>query len=52
LLKTRDWEDKEGVKRYMTEVVCENLTMLGSKRDGGSAGTSNAETQVDDDLPF
>jgi single-strand DNA-binding protein len=28
-LTTRSWEDKEGVKRYTTEVVCNELLMLG-----------------------
>lgn len=30
-LTNRSWEDKEGQKRYMTEVVCSELVMLGSK---------------------
>ncbi|WP_346881850.1 single-stranded DNA-binding protein [uncultured Algibacter sp.] len=28
-LTTRSWEDKDGIKRYMTEVVCSELLMLG-----------------------
>ena len=28
-LTTRSWEDKDGVKRYSTEVVCNELLMLG-----------------------
>jgi len=27
-LTTRSWEDKEGIKRYTTEVVCQELLML------------------------
>ncbi len=30
-LTTRSWDDKEGNKRYITEVVCNELVMLGSK---------------------
>ena len=30
-LTTRTWEDKDGMKRYTTEVVCNELLMLGSK---------------------
>jgi len=30
-LTTRSWEDKDGVKRYTTEVVCNELLMLGNK---------------------
>jgi single-strand DNA-binding protein len=35
-LQTRSWEDKEGQKRYTTEVVCEDLILLSSR--GGDAG--------------
>jgi len=28
-LTTRSWEDKEGQKRYITEVVCSELLLLG-----------------------
>lgn len=30
-LTNRSWEDKEGNKRYTTEVVCNELLMLGNK---------------------
>ncbi len=30
-LTTRSYDDKEGNKRYMTEVVCNELLMLGNK---------------------
>lgn len=30
-LTTRSWEDKDGIKRYTTEVVCNELLMLGAK---------------------
>ncbi len=30
-LTSRSWDDKEGNKRYITEVVCNELVMLGSK---------------------
>lgn len=32
-LRTRSFEDKEGVKKYTTEIVAENFTMLGRKTD-------------------
>lgn len=32
-LRTRNFEDKEGIKRYTTEVVAENFTLLGRKND-------------------
>jgi single-strand DNA-binding protein len=37
-LRTRSWE-KEGVTRYTTEIVADNMTMLGSR--GGSSGSSS-----------
>ena len=33
-LKTRKWTDKEGVERYTTEIVAENMQMLGGRDDG------------------
>ena len=51
-LQTRSWEDKDKVKRYTTEILCDNFTMLGRKGEDG--GTSSAQKDVDqeDDLPF
>ena len=64
-LRSRSYEDKEGNKRYITEIVADNFTMLGRKSDepnNTSAYTNPAkETQEkpinytnapDDDLPF
>jgi single-strand DNA-binding protein len=50
-LQTRSWEDKDNVKRYTTEVLCDNFTMLGRKGEDGNTGTSSKEVD-DDDLPF
>ena len=36
-LKTRKWTDKEGQDRYTTEIIAQEMTMLGS-REGGSGG--------------
>lgn len=38
-LQTRDWEGQDGVKRYRTEIVAENLIMLDNK-GGSGAGSS------------
>ncbi len=32
-LRTRSWEDKEGNKKFATEVVCDNLIMLEKRGD-------------------
>jgi len=38
-LSTRSWDDKEtGQKKYMTEVVANDLVLLGGKGDGGGGG--------------
>jgi len=66
-LRTRSWE-KEGVTRYTTEIVGDNMTMLSTRRTtntgGGNAGnmerpsapayTGNNEVPANatDDLPF
>ena len=36
-MQTRNYEDKEGQKRYITEVVCDELILLGSGRDSGTS---------------
>jgi single-strand DNA-binding protein len=36
-LQTRSWDDKEGQKRYTTEVVCEELILLSSRGDQAAA---------------
>ena len=41
-LRTRSWE-KEGVTRYTTEIVGDNMTMLGTKPSGGNAEYSPAD---------
>jgi single-strand DNA-binding protein len=51
-LQTRSWEDKDNVKRYTTEVLCDNFTMLGRKGEGGSAAPSQKDSDQEDDLPF
>ena len=38
-LQTRSYEDKDGQKRYITEVVADDLILLGGKGDSGG-GTS------------
>lgn len=67
-IQTRDWEDKEGVKRYTTEIKALQLVMLGSgsgnsvphpAEDSGSAQKKAKTAEIDDtfddlddDLPF
>jgi single-strand DNA-binding protein len=37
-LKTRKWTDKDGVEKYTTEIVAEQMQMLGSREGGGGMG--------------
>ena len=43
-LRTRSWE-KDGVTRYTTEIVGDQMTMLSSKSGGGNSGYEGAPTQ-------
>ena len=43
-LRTRSFEDKEGVKKYTTEIVAENFTMLGRKTDFDTDPKGNIKT--------
>ena len=38
-IKTRKWQNKEGVDQFTTEVVADNMQLLGG-RDGGDGGSS------------
>jgi len=63
-LQTRTWEDKDGIKRYTTEVIANIMTMLDTKAESGRAATplppaevdapppTDAEVKEEDDLPF
>lgn len=35
-LKTRKWTDKDGIERYTTEIVGEQMQLLGGREDGAS----------------
>ena len=61
-IQTRDWEDKDGIKRYTTEIVANQMLMLGS-RDSGEPARSQGGMgggfqgapgpgPADDDIPF
>ena len=52
----RSYDDKDGNKRYITEIVGSNMTMLGRKSSGAAPSTPTQESDgtpaEDDDLPF
>lgn len=63
-IRTRSYDDKDGVKKYVTEIIVEQFRMLDKRTDAAtdtgsypSANTTVSEsapatTPVEDDLPF
>jgi single-strand DNA-binding protein len=66
-LQTRQWDDKDGNKRYTTEIKADRITLLGGGGGGGRgasmerggaamshAGSDEPPTEpiTDDDIPF
>ena len=59
-LHTREWEDKNQIKRRTTEISCDNFTMLGKRSDNtgsdrvapDAAPNPKSDSSSDDDLPF
>ena len=39
-LQTREWQDKDGQKRYTTEIVANQVVFLGGRGEGGGGGGS------------
>ncbi|MBD3216799.1 MAG: single-stranded DNA-binding protein [candidate division Zixibacteria bacterium] len=50
-IQTRSYEDKNGVKKYMTEIVGQRMQFLGSRGDTSSDYTPPPPPK-DDDAPF
>ena len=53
-LQTRDWDDQNGQKRYVTEVVAENIQLLDSRGEGGgmsSGGGGGGSQSYSDNSP-
>ncbi|MBN1186359.1 MAG: single-stranded DNA-binding protein [Bacteroidales bacterium] len=64
-IRTRSWDDKDGNKRYITEIIADNMQMLGRRGDDASESTPASDSQPSssfddvaadtsgaDDLPF
>ena len=60
-LQTRSWEDREGNKRYITEVVADNFTVLANRNHPEDSNNHeqdplssilNNDTEPLGDLPF
>ena len=62
-LQTRKWEDKEGKERWTTEIVANQMQMLGERLSSGSSSSNQSSSKntnnnefanddFDDDIPF
>jgi single-strand DNA-binding protein len=63
-LRTRKWQDKDGNDRWSTEVIANELQMLGGRPGSGApaqssaaaapapAGPPSGSGEFDDDIPF
>ncbi len=62
-VRTRKWQDKNGADKYSTEVILDQMHMMGSKADnaGGHdkpketakpAAQQSSKEDFDDDIPF
>jgi single-strand DNA-binding protein len=45
-LRTRKWQDKEGRDRYTTEIIANEMQMLGGRAGGGMGTESRAEPRA------
>ena len=50
-LQTRSYE-KDGDKKYVTEVIADNITLLGGKSEGHPTAPANAPPPSQEDIPF
>lgn len=57
-IQTRTWEDDQGQKHYVTEVVAEEVYFAGDKKNSSESANTSTTDNVDygafagDDLPF
>lgn len=56
-IQTRSWDDKEGNKRYTTEIVVGQVTFLGQREKAAPKKeeepvASNYRSTIEDDIPF
>ena len=52
-IQTGSYDAQDGTKRYTTDVVCDNVTFLGSKASGNNSGYAPSESSMMDpsDIP-
>lgn len=47
-IQTRSYDDANGARRYMTEIIADEVEFLSSKRDGQQSGSVPPQQNVDD----
>lgn len=50
-IRTRSYDDKDGVKKYITEIIGDTMTMLGTKGSSDSAGSSSGSSSSSSAAP-
>ena len=50
-IRNRKWEDKEGNTRYTTEILGDNITMLGKKNENASDAPESIATTDEENIP-
>lgn len=50
-IQTREWTDKDGIKRKTTEIRADRVILLGSKNNGGGGDYKAAKPAVPADAP-
>lgn len=48
-LQTRSWDGQDGIKRYRTEIIANNMIMLGSKGSISSSPSTPSQTPTDNE---
>ena len=50
-LQTREWTGQDGIKRYRTEIIGENMIMLSSRQGGAPVGEHTGVPQYAEEAP-
>ncbi|MFW6257210.1 MAG: single-stranded DNA-binding protein [Prolixibacteraceae bacterium] len=50
-IRSRSYDDKEGIKRYITEIYADNMQMLGTRADNQQNNNENAENSSSQSRP-
>ena len=51
-IQVRSYDAKDGTKRYVTEVIVNELELLGGKNDGAGRSGDGYKQLTDEDIPF